>query len=288
MKRKIWTSVGLGGALLFALPALACPVAPATGFSTFGSPVCIAPYGNDGPGTGLPNILGTYNATTNPYGIIVSGPVPNVYTDQTVPSSFWSIGSTGSSENTIVIEIAGNSGSNTFGIFDPTDPSNTLQLFSGSAGAGWSARLQNNGGGHYTVSWFNAAGIFQGQTTATFGVTNVFGYYLSGPGGTFYSLASLNPTDTYYTSGMPHMVAYQGNGSSVLKIGNTTGTWLQNEFIMAWEDTAFKSSDLDYNDFVVSVESVHPVPEPAVLGIFGLGLFGVLFAVGLHRRRQKK
>jgi hypothetical protein len=43
---------------------------------------------------------------------------------------------------------------------------------------------------------------------------------------------------------------------------------------------------MDYNDFVVMVESVHPVPEPASLGMFGLGVLLLGAAVGLNRRRR--
>lgn len=287
MKRKTLTFAGFLGAILMAGSALACPTAPATGMSTSGSPVCIAAYGQDGPGTGLQNILSPYNATTNPYGIIVSGPSPNVYTNQIV-SALWSIGSAGGSFNQIVLEIAGNQAQNSFGIFDPNNPSNYLQLFSGTASAGYKTTLINNGGGSYTAIYTDAAGNVIGSATATFSTDNTFGYYLFGPDGNFYSMMSLNDTSSAYPNGMPHMVAYQGNGSTVLKIGNATGTWLPNEYIMAWEDTPFASSDLDYNDFVVAVESVTPVPEPAVLGMFSLGLIGILFAVRQRRRKGRK
>jgi hypothetical protein len=55
---------------------------------------------------------------------------------------------------------------------------------------------------------------------------------------------------------------------------------------LAWEDQRFPDSDLDYNDFVVLVESVHPVPEPAVLGMFGLGALMIGVAAGMRRRRE--
>lgn len=279
--------LGLAVAGLFAAQAFAttCPTAPATGDATQGSPVCIADHGLDGTGTGLVNILATYNATTNPNGIVKSGPTYNPYTQQSVPSSFWSIGATGASENKIVLELAGNANLNTFGIFDPTNPGNTLQLFSGPASAGWSVTLLNLGGGDYSASLFNASGVFQSTTTAHFGVDNLFGYYLGTPGGTFYSKASLNQdAGSSYANGTPHMVAYQGNNKTTLKTGKTSGLFLSNEYLLAWEDTAFMNSDLDYNDFVVLVESVHPVPEPAVLGMFGLGVLLLGGFAALRRR----
>ena len=275
--------VGLAAAGLFAAQAFAttCPTAPATGTQTQGGPVCIAPSGQDGPNTGLNNYFGPGGS------LIASGPGINVYNGQHTPSAYWSIGGTGISANKIVLEIAGNANSNSFGIFDPTNSANQLQLFSGSASAGWSTVLMNMGGGNYSVSYYNASGVFQSQTSATFGTTNLFGYYLSGPGGTFFSNASMNETGgTTYPNGMPHMVAYEGNNTTTLKTGNTTGLFLSNEFLLAWEDTAWATSDLDYNDFVVLVESVHSVPEPATLGMFGFGVLLIGAAVGLSRRRR--
>ena len=283
--------VGLAAAGLFAAQAFAtpCPTAPVTGDATQGSPVCIADHGMDGPGTGLVNILGTYNAASNPNGIVLSGPTYNPYTQQVSPSAYWQIGATGASENRIVLELAGNANTNTFGIYDPTNPNNFLQLFSGPASAGWTTTLINLGGGNYTAIYVNASGVLQGQAMAHFGVTNLFGYYLgaNSDSPTFYSDARLNqdPGSTY-ANGTPHMVAYEGNGQTTLKTGKTSGKFLSNEWLLAWEDTAFANSDLDYNDFVVLVESVHPVPEPAVLGIFGLGALLVGLFAGLGRRRR--
>jgi len=278
--------VGLAAAGLFAAQAFAttCPTAPNTGTQTQGAPVCIAPYGNDGLGTGLNDYFGPGGS------LIASGPGIDVYNGQHNPSAFWSIGGTGISANKIVLEIAGNANSNTFGIFDPTNSANQLQLFSGTASAGWSTVLMNLGGGNYSVTQFNASGVVQSTTNATFGATNLFGYYLNGPGGTFFSAAGMNePTGNplYYPNGAPHMVAYEGNSTNTLKVGNTTGLFLNNEFLLAWEDTTFAHSDLDYNDFVVLVESVHSVPEPATLGMFGLGVLLLGGFAALRRRSFK-
>lgn len=289
---KSFGLVGLAITALFAAQAYAtpCPTAPATGYSTQGSPACIAAYGLDGPGTGLVNILGTYNATTNKYGIVLSGPTYNPYTQQHVPSANWSIGATGVSENKIVLELAGNANTNTFGIYDPNNKSNFLQLFSGTASAGWTTTLINTGNGNYTAAYFNANGVFQTSATAHFSVTNLFGYYLGAASNTptFYSNPMLNQDPgSSYANGTPHMVAYEGNGLTTLKTGNTSGKFLSNEWLLAWEDTPFASSDLDYNDFVVLVESVHPVPEPAALGVFGLGVLLLGGFVTLRRRAYK-
>jgi hypothetical protein len=88
-----------------------------------------------------------------------------------------------------------------------------------------------------------------------------------------------------YSDGMHHMVAYQGGNGTI--INATGGKLLDNEFLLAWEDQAFKNSDLDYNDFVVLVESVHSVPEPAALGMFGLGVLLLGGFAALRRRSSK-
>lgn len=277
-KRTSLSLAGIAAAALFAGQAFAtvCPNAPATGTPTQSGPICIAPVGQDGAGTGLQDQLN---------GITVSGPGIDVYNDQYQPSSWWSIGATGNSENKIVLEIAGNASVNTFGIFDPTNASNHLQLFGGGASAGWSTQLANLGGGNYMVTNYNAAGIYQGQTSATFGVTNLFGYYLDTPDGTFYSVPGMNPnSNATYPGGVPHMVAYAGDGSTKLNIHGVAGKFLPNEFLLAWEDTLWANSDLDYNDFVVIVESVDPIPEPAALGMFGFGVLLLGVIVGLRRR----
>ena len=83
-----------------------------------------------------------------------------------------------------------------------------------------------------------------------------------------------------YAAALPHCNGKFSNGTKI-----NGASFLSNEFLLAWEDTPFTSSDLDYNDFVVLVESVHSVPEPAALGMFGFGMLLIGAAVGLSRRR---
>lgn len=278
---KSFALVGLAAVSLFTGQVFATPVCPNTpgGTPTQGTHVCVATSGGDGPGSSLQEQV---NDRT------VSGPGINVYKDQVSSSAYWSIGATGSSENVITLEMAGNASSNTFGIFDPTNPSNALMLFNGPATTGWSTTLRSLGGGNYIVTYFDEHGVYQNQATAHFAVTNLFGYYLGTlENGTFFSDSSLNETDgSTYPNGMSHMVAFHGDNATTLKTGNTKGLFLSNEWMLAWEDLRWGAADLDYNDFVVFVESVHPVPEPAVLGIFGFGALMIGFAVGLRRRRE--
>jgi hypothetical protein len=197
--------------------------------------------------------------------------------------SYWQISATGGSISTTVIEVAANAGTNTFGIFD-SGSTEMVQLFDGSATTGNQVLVGIADDGSVYKNFVDTGINFLGG--------NNFGYYLgTASNGTFYSDTALNTAD-----GMDHMLAYQGVGDTV-KIGPwAAGPWGPNEFILAWEDLLFANggasvscntincggADGDYNDFVVMVESVTPVPVPAAVWLFGSGLLGL---VGIARRR---
>lgn len=193
----------------------------------------------------------------------------DVVNDQLGNDELWSITGAGGSVATIIVELASFENTNRFGIYDPITGS-SVQIFGGFRDAGEQALLSIKLDGSVFLNFSDTGIDFAG---------NVFGYYLDVPqaDARWYSQTDLN------VDGVDHLAAYQGTDTDTIQIEDlAAGLWTDNEFVLAWEDL-YAGGDQDYEDFVVIVESVLPVPEPLSVGLLGVGLLGM----GLARRRRR-
>jgi hypothetical protein len=179
--------------------------------------------------------------------------------------------STGESSATILLELAGFADFNNFGLYDPLNPANRLDVFAGRLGPGSTASLtftQASGG---TLVSMSIVGSPTAPTTRLF-TSEAFGFFLRTPeSNTFFSESRLN------AGGADHSYAYRGEGQWFQR-GNAWGTQFgRQDVILAYEDLV--RGDNDFQDFVVLVRGVEPIPLPAAAWLFAGSL-------ALLRRRR--
>ena len=167
----------------------------------------------------------------------------NVLTDQNAVQS-WSTTVSNNSTFSLQIELAGNAASNSIGIYNAAAGVPALyQVFPGAAATGWFATASfRNLPTRVVVNLFDANAALQGTTTYLGADRTNFGYYLQGPGGLFYS------QDVRNAASAAQALTYAGSGFN-------SGSWW-----LAWEDSPVATSDNDYDDAVLFLESVNPTP----------------------------
>jgi hypothetical protein len=169
----------------------------------------------------------------------------------------------GFSPVSMVVEVAGSAAVNTFGIYNLADPSQKTEVFAGAATGG--------------------------ATTTIISPYATFGFYLinNALNFTWYSDRSLN-------GGQAHVVTYQGKGET-LTLGDVGSppagsvVWDSNTYLMAWEDQDLNNSDLDYNDMVVLVSDIQPVPDNfTTVGLLGMAIMGLILFQKVSVIQQRK
>ncbi len=199
----------------------------------------------------------------SPPGAYVNGPVIDPVADQSSFAVFTNTAS-GGSIVTFALEQSGAANTNQVGIYDLADPTKKALVFDGSKTAGDQTLVTFTLDGRIEVL-FADSGIT--------GFSGNFGFYLDvydaavGVGGdgdastydyTVYSEDSLNP------GAEAQALIYRGNDLTTLQLpGFTQGVFSDSTWLIAFEDglvggPSGGSSDRDYSDLVIMMESIEP------------------------------
>ncbi|MDY6949385.1 MAG: DUF4114 domain-containing protein [Pseudomonadota bacterium] len=218
-------------------------------------------------GSGEPSLQGSFDTMLGANTLSAA----NACVDDGSDAAWTTVGSVGQID--IVLELAGNAGTNSFGVYDLNDPNARLSVFDGADTAGSQAILRLR----QTVNGWRVSVQEIGATTWTHQLlsTSAFGFYLNVQGeGTFYSQSSRN------ADGLDHMYAYRGTGTPFLTGPLAGELFTRQDYLLAWEDL-LGGGDRDYQDFVAVVQDISPVPLPPAVLLLISGLVGL---AGVSRR----
>lgn len=207
--KKFVTSVLVLGftAALFALPANAALRSPQLAYN-------MAPLS-----AYFPTVFETFNLATDQQDV-----------------QLLSTGITGNTDFTLMMRNGANI---EIGLYNPSNPSNVVQVFPAAATAGWSAYVHFDNNGSTVISLYDDHGVIQGQTLVLSLDKNSFGFAITSPAGTFYTQDGLNV--------QPMVVTYAST--------YTLGDWW-----LCFQAVPVGVSASTYSDAAVIVESVRVTP----------------------------
>lgn len=193
----------------------------------------------------------------------------NVNTDQN-STGYWRLETDPPTEISpiVIVEWAGWAPGNIVGLFSAGSSLVRHDVFLGPASGGASAKITWNDHNSGSIEQLSGApgAVAEGSFT---GISYLgFGFYLRPQGGStyYYTVDDLNPDKS------PQVLAFRDPRPGL------TSTWY-----LGFEDLFAKGwSDKDYQDFVMKVEGIIPVPEPAAILLVG----SVLLLVGRRLRAR--
>lgn len=147
------------------------------------------------------------------------------------------------------------------------------------------ARAKYAGDNHligYTQGVAGGVPTLSATSGSGFGVVGSFLFNFTPNDNLRFNLKDLRTGDVWSSRVAENFLAEDHMVSYLINAGQSVGN-----YVIAWEDlpSTAPTSDFDYNDMVIEVNHVHPVPEPTALVLLGLG-FGVAGAIGVARRRK--
>ncbi len=196
-------------------------------------------------------------------------------------AAYWTHSAVGANSQYVFTDIGFGVDGGSLGIYSSAT-GEMLELFDNSGVASASVGFLADGSA-YSVQ-YDADGLELNQT-AIAGFGDIFGFYVTYDGRNyFYSDPTKNPD--YVAGGATYsdwMLSFQGDGTITNDYnGFAGGEFGTNDWLIAFDGILHGAGQLDFNDAVILVESVKPVPLPAAVWLFGTGLIGLM---GVARRR---